>query len=79
MTVAELAQVARTPLKVMSSFNGKVICHRFKPDKHLEIGEREVRAVWPEITVANSGYRSFASAGLCVYVSGGKEARADGN
>ena len=29
MTVAELAKVAHTSLKVMSAYNGKVLCHRF--------------------------------------------------
>lgn len=74
MTVAELEKVSQSPLKVMSGFNGKVLCHRFKKDKHQEIGEREVVSVWPEISVKNSGFRSFASAVLCVYVHGHKEA-----
>lgn len=74
MTVAELAKVSERPLKVMSSFNGKVLCHRFKEDKHQEIGAREVMAVWPEISVTNSGFSSHAVAILCVYADGHKEA-----
>lgn len=74
MTVAELAMVAETPLKVMSGYNGKVLCCRaFKKEKHEEIGKREVLSVWSEITVANSVYHSFASSTLCVYVCGGQE------
>ncbi len=37
MTVAELALVAQTPLKVMSGYNGKVLCRAFKKEKHEEI------------------------------------------
>lgn len=74
MTVAELDDVAQTPLKVMSGFRGKVLCHRFNKDKHQGIGEREVIAVFSEISVKSSGFSSFASAVLCVYVHGGKEA-----
>lgn len=73
MTVAELGMVAQRPLKVMSGFNGKVLCHRFKGDKHQEIGSREVLSVWPEFSVTNSGYSSHATAILCVYADGHKE------
>ena len=73
MTVAELDKVAQRPLKVMSGFNGKVLCHRFKEDKHQEIGAREVISVWPEISVTNSGFSSSATAILCVSVYGHKE------
>ena len=74
MTVSELDKVSQKPLKVMSGFNGKVLCHRFKEDKHQEIGERKVVSVWPEISVTNSGFSSHAAAILCVYVDGHKEA-----
>lgn len=73
MMVAELALVAQTPLKVMSGYNGKVLCRAFKKEKHEEIGKREVLSVWSEIAVTNSGFHSFASSTLCVYVCGGKE------
>lgn len=73
MTVLELSKVTQGPMKVMSGYNGKVLCRAFKKEKHEEIGKREVLSVWSEITVTNSGYHSFASTILCVYVSGGKE------
>ena len=74
MTVAKLDKVTQRPLKVMSGFNGKVLCHRFNEKKHPAIGAREVVSLWAEIAVINSGFSSSATATLCVYVNGHEEA-----
>ena len=73
MKVAELAKVAGTSLKVMSAYNDKVLCHRFDPVKHKEIGEREVRTVWADLRILDSVFGKQASPMLCVYADGSKE------
>jgi len=74
MTVAELAKVTETSMKVMSAYNGKVLCHRFDPGKHKEIGEREVRSVWADLDILNGAFGKQAKALICVYADGAPEA-----
>lgn len=73
MKVAELESMAQTPIKVMSSYNGKVLCHRFKPEKHKEIGEREVISVWAGLNLINNAFGNYAEPIICCYVDGTKE------
>lgn len=75
MTLFELSEKCKVAsiLKVMSAYNGKVLCHNFNPNKHKEIGERRVASVWAEIMVKNSGFDSYARPIICVYVDGLKE------
>ena len=75
MTVLELytnCQV-KSALRVLSSYNGKVLCYKFNPAKHLEIGKRDVRAVWADITVTNSGFGNYAQPIMCVFADGSEE------
>ena len=46
MTVKEFSEICHSPIKVMSAFNGKVLCYRYKPEKHTEIADREINSVW---------------------------------
>lgn len=73
MKVAELAKVAGTSIKVISAYNDKVLCHRFNPEKHKEIGEREVRGVWADCKSSSLGYHKTIHLMLCVYADGSKE------
>jgi hypothetical protein len=68
MTVKEMASVIQTGIKIKDGGNGKVLCYRYKADKHAYLDDREVLSGWAEIRVSNSGYSSFASPVICVYV-----------
>lgn len=73
MTVAELARVAQTSMKVMSAYNGKVLCHRFDPEKHPSIGEREVSSVWADLRILDGAFSKQCTPMLCVYADGTEE------
>lgn len=74
MTVKEFSDLCHSKIKVMSGYNGKVLCKAFKPEKHTEIGEREIVSVWCEIEATKpSGYYNIALPVMCVYVYGAKE------
>ena len=74
LTVGDFAKICKTDIKVMSGFNGKVLCKRFDPKKHTEIASREIVSVWSEIEASKSmGYRNFAHANMCVFVNGARE------
>ena len=77
MTVAELAKLCETPVCAKSGFDGKILCKRFDPQKHVELGRREVTAVWAEIKVENTGgFSSFAHPVLMAFVDGSPEYKA---
>ena len=74
LTVGDFAKICQTDIKVMSGFNGKVLCKRFNPKKHTEIASREIVSVWSEIETSKPmGYRNFAHANICVFVNGANE------
>lgn len=75
MTVAELFDKCsvQSQMKVMSAYNGKVLCHRFNPEKHKDIGERAVYAVWADVNVVKSGFGGYVVPIMCVYANGLKE------
>ena len=74
LTVGDFAKICQTDIKVMSGFNGKILCKRFNHQKHTEIADREVIAVWSEIRAKKAmGYSNAAFAEICVYVNGAKE------
>ena len=76
MKVKELKKDCKSVIKVLSGFNGKVLCHSFDKGNHKEIAEREVTAIWGELLITDSGFGNYAKAIICVYVDGEKEARA---
>lgn len=76
MTVKELSAFTRMPLKVLSAYNDKALCHAFKPDneKHATIGEREVSTFWADIKVSSGALGgSIAQPVLCCYADGHAE------
>lgn len=73
MTVSELAKVTQTGMKVMSAYNGKVLCHRFDTEKHKAIGEREVRAVCADLRILDGAFSKQCAPILCVYADGTEE------
>lgn len=77
MTVAEFYEVNESPLKVMSGYNGKILCKRYKGsnEKHVEeIGNREISRVWCEIEASKStGFGNIGTPIMCCYVIGDVE------
>lgn len=74
MTVREFSDLCHSKIKVMSAYNGKILCKAFNPEKHTEICEREVISIWCEIEATKpSGYYNIASPVMCVYADGIKE------
>ncbi len=76
MKVKELKKDCKSAIRVASGFNGKVLCREFNKDKHNEIAEREVTAIWSDLLITDSGFGNYAKAIICVYVDGEKESRA---
>lgn len=75
MTVKELSVYTKSTLKVMSGYNGKVLCHAFKPDneKHAAIGKREVISVWADVQAVKGAYGGITRAIFCCYAGGAEE------
>lgn len=75
MTLSEFYKhYCKSELKVLSAFNGKVLCRNFNPNKHENIADREVHAVWAEVSVApHFTFGNYAEPIICVYVDGRKE------
>ena len=75
MTVLELFNQCRVRsiLKVMSGYNSKVLCQKFIPEKHLDIGKREVIATWADLTVTKAAFGNYAQPILCAFVDGSDE------
>lgn len=75
MTLSEFYKFyCKSELKVMSAFNGKVLCRNFIPEKHKGIADREVRSVWAEIkSSSNYSFGNYAKPIICVFVDGRKE------
>lgn len=71
----EVCEGAYMDLKVLSAYNGAVLCHKFKPEKHIEIADRKVKLLWADLITYNSScnYYKKVKPILCVYVDGAKE------
>ena len=72
MTVKELYDSIKikSSLRILSAYNGKILCYEYKPHKHVELGEREIVALWSDIVVQNFSYGHSACPVLCMYVDG---------
>jgi hypothetical protein len=68
MTVSELACFTHTGIKVKDGGTGKVLCYRYRSDKHEKLANRQILSIWAEIDVSNGGFDSFARPTICVYV-----------
>lgn len=79
MTVQEFFQSCecKSQLKVLSGYNGKVLCYSYDPKKHTEIGEREMLDIWADVRVSNHPFGNIAIPILCCYASGTKECEAE--
>ena len=77
MTVQEFYKVCecKSKLRVLSSYNNKILCYDFYPKKHTEIGKRELSCFWADIQVTNSGFGNYAQPYICCYVDGAEEYR----
>lgn len=74
MTVAEFFKFhCRSELKIMSGYNGKILCKSFNPNKHESIGQREVSSVWAEIKPKKGTFGNVAEPIICAYVDGHEE------
>lgn len=57
----------KSVLKVMHAGSGRVLAHRYNPDKHFEIGMLEIRAIWAELKITDSGFGNYCCPILCCY------------
>ena len=78
MTVNELYSELeiQSPMKILSAYNGRVLCHDFKPEKeeHKKLGERKLLDIWAEMRVIqNSGFGNRVDVILCAFVDGSQE------
>lgn len=78
MTVNELYNEigVRSPMKILSAYDGRVLCYNFNPEKekHQVLGERRILDIWAEIKATqNVGYGNYAGVILCAYVDGAPE------
>lgn len=75
MTVAEFYKYIpySATVEVKSSFNGRVLCRNFNPNKHAEIGKREILDIWAEIRTIGDTFGNRAIPIICVYVHGDVE------
>lgn len=76
MTLQEFRKYhCQSELKVMSGYNGKVLCKDFNEKKHAHLADREVHSVWAEC-VATKGlaFGNIAKPIICCYVDGKEEA-----
>lgn len=71
MTVKEFYEYGcRCDLRVLSGYNGKVICERFDPKKHTEIGEREILSYWADEEITRHGFFVSSRHFICCSANG---------
>ena len=78
MTVNELYNEigVKSPMKILSAYDGRVLCYNFNPEKekHQVLGERRILDIWAEINVSKRlGFGNYADVILCAYVDGTPE------
>lgn len=73
MTLFELSELVKAPIKVMSGYNNKVFCRRFIPKKHLALSGRSILSVWAEVEAKTSGFSQYIVPIICVHVDGTPE------
>ena len=75
MTVIEFyEEYCRSSLKIKSAYNGKVLCKDFNPEKHIEVGKREITTVWAEIETSKPrGFGNISRPIMCAFVDGAIE------
>lgn len=79
MTVKEFVETFRveSTLKVLSGYNGKVLCYKFNKDKHIDVGDREITSIFADLSIKDNGFGKYAYPIICVYVNGYEEYKND--
>lgn len=69
MTVNELYQNCelKSQLKVMDAGTGRILCFKYNPEKHEEIGNLRISALWSDVNLCGSEYTRYAVPILCVF------------
>lgn len=62
-----------SPIEVRSAYNGKVLCRKFDPQKHMEIAKRELLSMWADTKKSNNDPGGWIYTVLCCYVDGRPE------
>ena len=71
MTVYEFwGNAVNSPIKVMSAYNSKVLAYKFNVEKHIDVGKREIRSIWAEVEIKESGFSQSIKPIICVFVDG---------
>lgn len=79
MKVKELAEITRGEIRLLSGYNGKILCRSYDANKHKDLGEREVLCLWPDIRISEHSFGNFTRPFLGVFVDGHVEAEKDLN
>lgn len=77
ITLEEFSKVCHKGIKVLSAYNGKVLCYAYdrNNERHKEIGERNISSVWAELDIKGGGFGKYCTPILCCYVDGTEECR----
>lgn len=77
VTLEEFSKVCQSPIKVLSAYNGKVLCYVYdrNNEKHKKIGKRQVSSVWAEFDIKGGGFSRYCNLVICCYVDGAEECR----
>lgn len=72
MTVKEFFDTfnVQSTVKILSSYNGRVLCYKFNSEKHKDIGEREIRTVFADLSVQEKSFGKHADPIISLYVNG---------
>lgn len=75
MTVQALYKVSKyDTIRVVSGYDGRVLCYKFNPDKHPEIASRDIVRVYAGIDSNGSSVNFIsAKAYICAVVDGSIE------
>ena len=75
MTVLELFNQCeiKSELRVLSAYNSKILCYDFDPERHLKIGQREVRNVWADMVIKEMPFGKYAVPIICAFADGSEE------
>ena len=73
MNLGQFSEITHGEIKVLSGYNGKVLCKRFDIKKHEELSAREVLDVWSDLKIAPALREGHVYSIICVYVDGTRE------
>ena len=74
MKVKEFYKYIKAPLKIISGFNGKVLCRNYQPRLHDEkFGDRIITNVWSEVEIKDKPFGNVITPIIVCYVHGDVE------